>query len=127
MKTSYVLFLLFLSFGSAKSQSCEIVGYDTINMIDKKGYKKGKWVIKGMHYFTGRTKTISGYRPDQTVETGIYNNNRKEGIWEEYYSNGKMRSTLTYVNGVLEGPATFYNSDGKVMKEGSFKGNKWVQ
>lgn len=136
MKTSYVLFLLFLSFGSARSQSYEIssgIKTDTINKLTYKGFKEGKWILKGKHkdYFKGKYSLpksfYEGYPSEQIIETGIYENNRKEGVWEEYYKNGKMRSKLTYANGVLEGPAVFYNTDGKIMKEGSFKANKWVQ
>jgi antitoxin component YwqK of YwqJK toxin-antitoxin module len=128
MKTINLLFLLFLGFGSARAQSYEMeMMHDTINKIDFKGYKQGKWVIKGKHYDYGLKKeSYKGYTPEQTIETGMYLNNRKEGEWTEYYKNGKMRNKLTYVNGVLDGPATFYNTDGKVMKEGNFKGNKWI-
>jgi antitoxin component YwqK of YwqJK toxin-antitoxin module len=37
-----------------------------------------------------------------------------------------MRNKLTYKNGVLEGPATLFNTDGSVLKEGAFQNNKWV-
>jgi antitoxin component YwqK of YwqJK toxin-antitoxin module len=130
MKTSYVLFLLFLSFGSARAQSFEMdeTPVDTINKIMRNGSKEGKWVIKGKHYNYGLKKeAYRGFQPEQTIETGMYKNNRKEGMWEEYYKNGKLRNKLTYVNGVLEGAAVFYNIDGKVLKEGNFKGNKWVK
>jgi antitoxin component YwqK of YwqJK toxin-antitoxin module len=135
MKTSYILFLLFLSFGSTRAQSFEMdkTPLDTINKMTRNGSKEGKWVIKGkhQHYYKGRyafpKRFYEGFQPEQTIETGMYKNNRKEGVWEEYYKNGELRNKLTYLNGVLEGPAVFYNTDGKVLKEGNFKGNKWVQ
>lgn len=120
-----LLFLLF--YVMVNSQSAEIAGLDTINFIDKNGNKKGKWVIKGMHYYTGRTKVVSEFRPDQVVETGMYVNNRKEGVWIEYHKNGKMRRKLTYINGVLNGEAAFYDETEKILKEGAFKDNKWIQ
>jgi antitoxin component YwqK of YwqJK toxin-antitoxin module len=127
--TITVLFLLFC-FTGMQAQSFELYssGKDTINKIDIKNQKQGKWVIRGKHYYYGQKKeSYKGFQSEQIIETGMYNNNRKEGVWEEYYKNGKMRNKLTYVNGVLEGPATFYNIDGKVLKEGNFKANKWVQ
>ncbi len=124
MKTNYILYLLFLCFGSAKAQSFEIIQTDTFNKIDSRNQKQGKWVIRGKHELKKRE---AGYQHEQKIEEGVYLNNRKEGIWIEYYKNGKERSKLTYVNGVLEGDAIFYSSDGKILKEGKFKGNKWVK
>ncbi len=112
-----------LSFtGTSQSQTFELDanGRDTINYINYKGYKVGKWVLRGKH------KPTSGFPLDQKIEMGNYVNNRKDGIWIEYYKNGKERSKLTYVNGVLEGDAIFYSSDGKISSQGKFKGNKWV-
>jgi antitoxin component YwqK of YwqJK toxin-antitoxin module len=126
MKTKhYIIVLLFLCFGSAKAQAqtfeLYLNGNDTINKIDIKNHKVGKWVIMGKH------KPGSGYSSERIIETGNYINNRKEGLWIEYYKNGKMRNKLTYVNGTLNGPATFYDAQEKVLKEGTFKDNKWVQ
>lgn len=117
MKTTINVFFLLLCCTKLQAQTFELEsnGKDTVNVIDHKGNKRGLWITRSAGY---------GSVP---LEKGIYKNNRKEGVWEEYYKNGKMRSKLTYSNGVLEGPAAFYNTDGKVMKEGSFKGNKWVQ
>lgn len=127
MKTNYIIFLLFLCFGSASAQSYEIesiITSDTINKVDIKGYKVGKWVIRGKHKLKPEHLT---FPMEQIVETGNYLNNRKDGVWIEYYKNGKMRNKLTYVNGILNGPAAFYNEKEVVLKEGSFKDNKWVQ
>jgi antitoxin component YwqK of YwqJK toxin-antitoxin module len=126
MKIPYFILLISLWFGSAKAQvqSYEIdvtKMADTINKTDINNYKVGKWVLKGMH------KTGSGYSPQQIIETGNYVNNRKDGVWIEYYKNGKMRNKLTYVNGTLNGRAVFYDEKEKILKEGAFKNNKWVQ
>lgn len=120
---SFVFFMALAFSGASQSQTFEVVGIDTINSIDRRNQKQGKWIIKGRHDLK---KIKAGYPLDQTIETGMYLNNRKEGVWMEYYKNGKERSKLTYVNGVLDGDATFYNTDGKILKEGKFKGNKWV-
>lgn len=89
-------------------------------MIDIHNFKIGKWVVRG-HY-----KKHTCFKPDQVIEKGYYLNNRKEGEWIEYYCNGKMRNKLTYKNNILEGPATLYDTDGSVLKEGAFQNNKWV-
>lgn len=135
MKTNFVLLLLLLNFGSASAQSFEmeiplsgVVKFDTINKISRNGLKEGKWVIKGKHYGYGTIKdAYRGFQAEQIIETGMYVNNRREGEWIEFHITGKMRSKLTYVNGALDGPATFYDEKGNVLKAGSFKENKWVQ
>ena len=113
-----------LSFaGTSQIQSFEVIQTDTINRIDIRNQKQGKWVIHG---YNRATKKLICTNSNQIVEEGLYINNRKSGIWIEYYCNSKKRSELTYVNGVLEGKAIFYSSDGKIIKEGKFKGNKWA-
>jgi len=110
-----------------KSQSyeiisqAEVVGRDTINKISSQNFKEGIWVIRGKHY--PKLK----YPMEQVIETGHYLYNRKSGLWFEYYPNGKQRSKLTYVNGVLDGPATFFDTNGNAIQEGKFKDNKWVR
>jgi antitoxin component YwqK of YwqJK toxin-antitoxin module len=105
---------------NVQAQTYEIVGKDTVNMLDIHNYKIGKWIVRG------HNKHPACKNPTRVIEMGYYVNNRKEGEWIEYYCNGKMRNKLTYKNGVLEGPATLFNTDGSVLKEGAFQNNKWV-
>jgi antitoxin component YwqK of YwqJK toxin-antitoxin module len=127
LKTAIIILFLLFCFTKTQAQSFELSnnGKDTVNRIDFYGYKQGKWNIKAD--YQNVSKIREGFQPGQTIETGLYLNNRKEGEWLEYYRNGKMRNKLTYVNGVLEGPAAFYATDGKILKEGGFKANKWIQ
>jgi len=119
-----ISFIFIMSFSfQTKAQSFEIITVDTLNRIDIHNQKQGKWEIRGIHILKqGHTR----YKPDQKIEEGMYLNNRKEWIWIEYYPNGKRRNLLTYKHGILDGHAVFYNTDGKILKEGKFKGNKWV-
>jgi len=118
----FVSFFLVLS-TQAKSQSFELMSAttDTVNKISSQNYKEGIWVVRGKH------QRKSGYAPDKVIETGNYLYNRKAGVWYEYYPNGKPRSKITYVHGALDGPATFYDTNGNAIQEGSFKANKWVK
>lgn len=122
MKTTYIIFLLFLCFGSAKAQSweLEISSKDTINKIDIKNQKQGNWIIRGKHW------PGSGYSPDHVITYGYYKDNRKDGVWIEYSKNSKMKNMLTYVNGTLNGPALFFDDKERIVKQGSFENNKWV-
>lgn len=104
----------------AQSQSFEIIGKDTANRIDIDGKKQGKWILMGKH------KPGTCYQPEQKVEEGKYQDNRKTGIWVEYYCNSNMKNKLTFVNGRPDGYAIMYHENGKISEEGNWKNQRWV-
>jgi antitoxin component YwqK of YwqJK toxin-antitoxin module len=105
----------------AQSQTYELsLNGDTINKIDVNGKKQAKWIIYG------KTKPGTCYRPDQEVEKGTYSDNRKTGIWVEFYCNGNMKNKLTFTNGRPDGYAIMYHENGKISEEGTWKMNRWV-
>ncbi len=123
MKQLYV-FVFFLIVVEAQfyAQSYEMggnSGKDTVNVIDVLGKKQGKWVIKGKH------KPGTCYAPEQKIEEGKYNDNRKIGKWLEYYCNGNMKNQLTFQNGRPDGYAVMYHENGKISEEGNWKNNRW--
>ena len=93
---------------------------DTINLIDFLGKKQGKWII------WGKTKPNSCYTPTSKVEEGKYQDNKKLGIWKEYFCNGIIKSKITFLNGRPDGYAIMYYDNGKIAEEGTWKGTKWV-
>jgi len=93
---------------------------DTINFIDSNDKKQGQWII------TGKDKKGTCYKPDQKIEEGKYNDNRKIGIWTEYFCNGNIKNILTFNNGRPEGPAKTYYESGKINEEGIWRANRWV-
>lgn len=104
----------------AQSQSSEVVGKDTVNRIDVDGKKQGKWILMGKH------KPGTCYQPEQKVEEGKYQDNRKTGIWIEYFCNSNMKNKLTFVNGRPDGYAIMYHENGKISEEGNWKNQRWV-
>ena len=120
MKKLLYIFLLVSFISSAQSQTSEIVGKDTLNLIDVAGKKQGKWIVRGKH------KPGTCYQPEQKVEEGKYADNRKTGMWIEYYCNSNMKNKLTFVNGRPDGYAIMYHENGKISEEGNWKINKWV-
>lgn len=120
MKKLLYIFLLISFISSAQSQTYEIVGKDTLNLIDATGKKQGKWIVRGKH------KPGTCYQPEQKVEEGKYADNRKTGMWIEYYCNSNMKNKLTFVNGRPDGYAIMYHENGKISEEGNWKINKWV-
>ena len=85
-----------------------------INKKDANGLKQGKWVF---YYDDAKT---------QIKKEGEYKDNKKTGIWKEYYASGKIKSEITFVKNKANGYAKFYYENGNVSEEGIWKGNKWV-
>lgn len=118
-----IIGVFLLSYGYAQPQSFELDpsnGKDSINIIDFKGLKQGRWII------FGKTKPNSCYQPTAKVEEGKYNDNRKNGIWKEYFCNGNTKNKITFQNGRPDGYAVMYHENGKVSEEGTWKINKWI-
>jgi antitoxin component YwqK of YwqJK toxin-antitoxin module len=120
MKKFTFIILFLSSILTAQSQEYELNGKDTINFTDAQGKKQGKWIVKGKH------KPGTCYQPEQKVEEGKYLDNRKIGVWIEYYCNSNMKNKLTFVNGRPDGYAIMYHENGKISEEGTWKSNRWV-
>jgi antitoxin component YwqK of YwqJK toxin-antitoxin module len=106
--------------GLAFSQAFELNKSDTINRVDVNGRKQGKWMLFGRH------KPGSCYASDQKAEEGRYEENRKTGIWLEYYCSATLRNKITYTNGRPDGYAQMFHENGKILEEGIWKNNRWV-
>lgn len=121
-KFTLISILFFYLSSGAQAQSFEMGpnGKDTLNLTDAQGKKQGKWIIRGKH------KPGTCYQPDQKIEEGRYSDNRKTGIWIEYYCNSNMKNKLTFVNGRPDGYAIMYHENGKISEEGNWKANRWV-
>lgn len=121
MKKVYIFLIFFIyQVSQGQSQSYEMNGKDTINLIDFQGKKQGKWIVRGKH----RPGTC--YAADQKIEEGKYTDNKKIGKWVEYYCNGNMKNQLTFQNGRPDGHAIMYHENGKISEEGNWKNNRWI-
>lgn len=105
------LFLIFClislqSFSQLKSYIIGVKG-DTLNKVDSKGLKQGKWVN---HYDEIREEP--GYE-----EEGIYENGRKEGGWRVYNLNGDLIGLEYYRWGNKDGLCQYFNSSGALIRE----------
>lgn len=83
--------------------------------------KNGYWV------FLGKDRPELDYPPEGKVEEGNYINNRKEGIWIKYHSDGitpKLKGE--YKNNRPYGKYSKFFSDGSLMEAGTFKNNHYV-
>lgn len=85
---------------------------DTINIVDKKGLKQGKWVSS-----VGEIRGEPGYD-----EEGSYKNDKKTGIWRKYNSNGDIIAVENYMDGGKDGLQQYFTFLGVLVKEEEWKG-----
>ncbi|MCE3228913.1 MAG: repeat variant [Bacteroidetes bacterium] len=114
----YISFILL--YDALNAQSYEIYNNDTINRVDIDGKKQGKWAV------FGKMKPGTCYKENQIIEKGLYKDNRKTGIWSDFYCNGSYRSILNFVNGRPDGEALMYHDNGIISEKGIWKNNHWV-
>ncbi len=84
---------------------------DTLNRIDFKSMKQGKWVI--------RTDEVRG-EPGNEQE-GEFKNNRKENIWRIYSLQGDLTGLEFYHWGNKDGTCQYFNASGSLIREESWR------
>jgi antitoxin component YwqK of YwqJK toxin-antitoxin module len=84
---------------------------DTINKIDSKDRKQGKWVI---------TKEPLRGNPGYEEE-GIYKDNLKEGVFRKYSTDGDILGYETFLHDAKEGSQQYYTNLGVLEREESWR------
>ncbi len=84
---------------------------DTINAVDKKDQKQGKWIIK-----TAPLRGEPGYE-----EEGIFKNDKKEGIWRRYSSSGDPIAIENYRFGGKDGLQQYFTPMGDLIREENWR------
>jgi hypothetical protein len=84
---------------------------DTLNCVDKKDQKQGRWVN---HFDEVRSEP--GYE-----EEGIYQNNRKEGTWRLYSLQGDLIGVEFYKWGYKDGVCQYFGMNGSLVREESWR------
>jgi antitoxin component YwqK of YwqJK toxin-antitoxin module len=118
MKNIRAIFFLLPAFFGA--QNYFIYKGDTINRVDAEGKKQGYWIR------FGSTRPGSCYQEFQKMEEGIYLNNRKTGLWKEYYCSGSLKNELNFADGKVNGEAVMYYENGSISECGTWKNNRWI-
>ena len=85
---------------------------DTLNAVDKKDMKQGKW-INSMPELRGEP----GYE-----EEGLYKNNEKTGPWRKYNLNGDLIAVENYRFGGKDGIQEYFNFLGNIERREQWKG-----
>jgi len=114
MKKITLILLFFSLISISFSQEFEIYEGDTINYIDKNNMKQGVWFFFNDNY----TNKIS--------QKGFYEDDKKNGLWETFFIDGKTKSQITFKNNRQYGSIKIYYPNGNIQEDGFWKINKWV-
>ena len=103
------LLLLLISFEAHSQWKDYKIGVkgDTLDKIDKKDMKQGKWI-----HHIDELRGEPGYE-----EEGEYKDNRKEGPWRLYNLNGDLTGLEFYRWGNKDGVCQYFNPAGELIRE----------
>ncbi len=110
----YLFFLFALCTFRGYSQAGSfIIGVkgDTLNRVDNRNMKQGKWVIR-----TDEVRGEPGFE-----EEGEFKNNRKEGTWRIYSLQGDLTGLEFYRWGNKDGNCQYFNGSGALVREESWR------
>lgn len=95
---------------------------DTLNRYDDQNIKQGYWI----HY--GKDRPELNYPANGKIEEGRFLNDRKEGFWTKYYSDGQTpKIRFNYVNNRPFGEFEKYFPNGNLKEKGNIQYNKYVE
>jgi len=84
---------------------------DTLNAIDSKGLKQGKWVIH-----VDPLRGEPGYE-----EEGVFINGKREGLWRKYTLQSDLISIENYKYGGKDGLSQYYTPFGELIREENWR------
>jgi hypothetical protein len=104
---------LFSFRGFCQAPGSYIIGVkgDTLNKVDAKGLKQGKWVNH-----VDELRGEPGFE-----EEGVYKNNKKEGPWRIYSLQGDLKGLEFYRWGNKDGVCQYFNPSGALIREESWR------
>ena len=76
-----------------------------------------KFIFKKAFYDNGTLKQTGFYSPDSLMQ----------GIWTNYYPDGKLESITTYHNGMRDGRFKSYHENGQLWTELIYSNNKTME
>ena len=104
------LFISFTSNAQWKSYSFT-PRRDTINRVDLKGMKQGAWV-----------EHIAPMRGEDAYdEQGFYKDDKREGIWKRFSTDGDLLAVEGYYLGMKTGKCKYYLYTGELEREESWR------
>jgi hypothetical protein len=94
------------SFAQCKTFTIGVKG-DTLNCTDNANNRQGKWVVQ-MPPLRGEP----GYE-----EEGVFKDNKKQGFWRVYTTNGDIQAIENYKYGYKNGVSQYFSLQGIVREE----------
>jgi hypothetical protein len=112
MRYIFFLFLLISINGFAQCKTYKIgVRGDTLNCVDMKGLKQGRWV--------NEMPPLRGEKGFE--EQGVYLDGKKEGKWQQFTLDGDLLAIEQYRWGNKNGRCIYYTRFGQPLREESWK------
>jgi hypothetical protein len=108
--TLFFLLLGFNAFSQCKEYIIGVKG-DTLNCVDMKGLKQGRWVI--------HVDNVRGERGYE--EEGIFESSKKEGVWRRFSLEGDLIAVENYRWGHKHGKSIYLNHMGNPVREENWK------
>ena len=84
---------------------------DTLNCVDKKDHRQGRWVNH-----VDQLRGEAGYD-----EQGVYVDGRKEGLWKIFSLQGDLIGVETYKWGLKDGVCQYFGMNGSLLREEGWK------
>lgn len=108
-----ILAVFFITNANAQLKTFKIsVKGDTLNAIDQKGLKQGKWVLH-----VDPLRGEPGYE-----EEGKFLNDQKEGAWRIYSLRGDLIALESYKKGDKDGLSQYFSQLGNLVREENWRG-----
>ena len=108
----FMVMQLFFVKGFAQYKSYALtVDRDTVNAIDRKDQKQGKWIVR-----VDELRGEPGYE-----EEGIFKKGKKEGVWRRYNLNGDLIAIENYRYGGKDGVQQYFTMMGDLGREESWR------
>ena len=118
LKIRHLIIVAVIQFVLLSSSFAQLKDYklnakrDTINAINQKGDKQGKWIIH-----TDEIRGEPGYE-----EEGIYKKGVKDGYWRRYNLDGDLIGVEHYILGGKDGLQQYFSYLGDLIREENWKG-----
>ena len=109
----FLIALLASSAGHTQKWKSYIIGVkgDTLNCVDQKNRKQGRWVV--------HVDDLRGERGYE--EEGVFLNDKKEGAWRKFSLEGDLIAIENYRWGGKDGKSIYMNNMGDPLREESWK------
>lgn len=108
-----IVLCLFFMNGMAQYKSFKLnADGDTLNAVDMKDMKQGKWVVH-----VDPLRGEPGYEDE-----GVFVNDKKEGVWRRYSLQGDIIAVEFYKLGGKDGIQQYYTYLGDLIREESWRG-----